>query len=542
MLPRSRIYSRAFLFAEYAHAQHFPATSAPCQRFASSSVIFLKRTALIFQCENKKSCFRQVLHVLRTAIKAVSTAGVNLRKQPDSTSNIIMDDLPPELQQIICSLLTPPELKPLRLASRQFAAAAIPHLIPRLFLFNHPDSCQVVQRIVNHSEFKKHVNTLVLDPRIVPYFEDFHAWADSLPSDWNVPEWSEWARNHGRGEWGIDVPWSWSHSIRRARMEYTKAFDEAEYSEDELINLWMIHKSVMNDPLSHNVWYPMVDTILTAFSHCPNLKNVVVTDHHYPWSSGAEKRARTFQDLPLALGPSHLSSDHTVLMGLDDIIASRLETFTIRGVKLASWLVMKVENFQNLKHLRIGVRDCEGDFNNILEPVLNAILNPQTLKIDFPLRHHGGNQSFSNLFNSTHWNQLLECHLTCICATEDELVNFFLRHVETMRAFSLSEMEIEGGTWPSFFCRLTGRFSALEEVEFLGLRSVHDFITDYTFSYLRAAQRFILEGGSLPKEERSEHRPESERSEDMEDCGRSMQPKLYPGLWEDYDSQINPFL
>ena len=76
-----------------------------------------------------------------------------------------MDKLPLELLQRICSFFSdsPKSLKPIRLVSKKFAAAGALYLIPRVFLFRHPDSFAEVNAIANHAVFCKHVTTLIMN-------------------------------------------------------------------------------------------------------------------------------------------------------------------------------------------------------------------------------------------------------------------------------------------------------------------------------------------------------------------------------------------
>lgn len=75
-------------------------------------------------------------------------------------NDVNMDTLPLELKQRICSFLTPKELKPLRLTSKIFAAAAGRYLIDRFILFNCPDSIATLGEIVRHEVFSKCITTL----------------------------------------------------------------------------------------------------------------------------------------------------------------------------------------------------------------------------------------------------------------------------------------------------------------------------------------------------------------------------------------------
>jgi hypothetical protein len=88
-----------------------------------------------------------------------------------------MDDLPLELKQRICSYLTPKDLKSLRWASNDYAAAAPRYMMPRIFLSNHPSSFQEIQKITDHPEMRYSVTTLVIDTRCLSLAPKYDQWA-----------------------------------------------------------------------------------------------------------------------------------------------------------------------------------------------------------------------------------------------------------------------------------------------------------------------------------------------------------------------------
>ncbi|KAG9676233.1 hypothetical protein KCU99_g4197, partial [Aureobasidium melanogenum] len=138
-----------------------------------------------------------------------------------------MDRLPPEIKQYICSFLTPNHLKALRLVSKDFAAAAIPHFIPRIFLFNHPDSCTEIQEIITHTEMRKYVNTIVIDPRDVLNFDGFEDWVDHMPAHWQIPRWKDYEPQFPP-EADIDgIVKTWNQAMETARELYLDHFKDA---------------------------------------------------------------------------------------------------------------------------------------------------------------------------------------------------------------------------------------------------------------------------------------------------------------------------
>jgi hypothetical protein len=88
-----------------------------------------------------------------------------------------MDDLPLELKQRVCSYLPTRDLKSFRSTAKFYAAATDRYLVPRIFLFNHPDSFQEIQDITNHPELRHSVTTMVVDTSCLRPFPKFEKWA-----------------------------------------------------------------------------------------------------------------------------------------------------------------------------------------------------------------------------------------------------------------------------------------------------------------------------------------------------------------------------
>lgn len=87
-----------------------------------------------------------------------------------------MDTLPLELKQRICSYLAPKDLKSLRLASKVYSIAACRYLLGRVFLLNHPDSCQEAWDIANHPDLSHCVTTLVVDTSCLRSYPRYAQW------------------------------------------------------------------------------------------------------------------------------------------------------------------------------------------------------------------------------------------------------------------------------------------------------------------------------------------------------------------------------
>ncbi|KAH0271102.1 hypothetical protein KCU91_g7616, partial [Aureobasidium melanogenum] len=87
-----------------------------------------------------------------------------------------MDTLPLELKQRVCSYLAPKDLKSLRLASKVYSIAACRYLLRRIFLLNHPDSCQEAWDIATHPDLSHCVTTLVVDTSCLRSYPKYAQW------------------------------------------------------------------------------------------------------------------------------------------------------------------------------------------------------------------------------------------------------------------------------------------------------------------------------------------------------------------------------
>ncbi|KAG9526140.1 hypothetical protein KCV07_g893, partial [Aureobasidium melanogenum] len=155
-----------------------------------------------------------------------------------------MEKLPFELKQRVCSFLQadPKLLKPIRLVSKQFADAAAPYLLPRIFLVKHRDSCAEVREIADHAIFSKHITTLIVDPSNLKNHKSFQKWV--------------------------------------AVKKVTKALRKSQE------HYWKAQRQIAAYQSTEEFRRCFLDTIAYAFKMCPNLVNIVIA----PPQSGQNQR------------------------------------------------------------------------------------------------------------------------------------------------------------------------------------------------------------------------------------------------------------
>ncbi|KAG9687887.1 hypothetical protein KCU95_g9281, partial [Aureobasidium melanogenum] len=194
-----------------------------------------------------------------------------------------MEKLPLELKQRVCSFLhaNPKLLKPIRLVSKQFADAAAPYLIPRLFLVKHRDSCAEVREIANHAILSKHVTTLVVDPSNLKNHKSFKKWVDehthlrhSYPDWWDFkPDDIDYDED---GDPLLDTfaaRSKWSNANKKFDAAVKKVTKALKKSQEPY---WKAQRQIAAYQTTEEFRRCFLDTIAHAFKMCPNLVNIVV--------------------------------------------------------------------------------------------------------------------------------------------------------------------------------------------------------------------------------------------------------------------------
>lgn len=108
---------------------------------------------------------------------------------------------------------------------------------------------------------------------------------------------------------------------------------------------------------------------------------------------------------------------------------------------------------------------------------------------------------------STKWPKLREIGLNDILTTEDELLDFLLRHKDSLRRLSLSYIYLQEGSWTSFLERIGGKLPKLKKIKLRGDLSdlewgTYEFAVpgcgdDYDEPFQQAAEKFFMYGGDL---------------------------------------------
>lgn len=427
----------------------------------------------------------------------------------------IMDKLPPELLQRICSSFSgsPNELKPIRLVSKRFAAAAALYLIPRVFLFKHQDSYAEARAIAGHPIFCKHVTTLIMDLTPLKQFG-----------------FVDWLRTRD--------------DFQESHYNYNGR--DTERLIDAQKKTWMSHEQLRYEQAQTGTKQAILDTVSAIFQACPNLTNIVfalTAGKH----SADEKKYRFFK----AIKPQKNSWNEKERRSRGDpVLWDVMRPIEQRKTGLSSLTItntaMKCAKyadhgsttvFNTLKHLRIGFRyrTCNPKTKFGVDPqeILSAAHHLQTFWIDAAIWIDDAYDVDDDLRSicSADFKDLI---LSGVVVSEDALVEFLLRYSHSLQRLSFGEIYLTSGNWESVARRISCQMSVLRGVQIININSRGTEEEDwFTPSYHRAIESFILKGGEIPEPTTLADYPEEEFDDSWDEDTANR--KIEDGLWKDYD-------
>lgn len=145
--------------------------------------------------------------------------------------------------------------------------------------------------------------------------------------------------------------------------------------------------------------------------------------------------------------------------------------------------------------------------------ILSEARELRVLKLELPQWDPQGESEYVRLDHAlpdTHFPHLYELALSQCAVEGDWLVDFLLRHKETLRRLSMSNMSLPAvrPSWRDVFTRISGQLPRLHKVNLHGgfhREYCHPIFFEYNYStesmaYTQAMEMFILRGGKYPTE------------------------------------------
>lgn len=437
-----------------------------------------------------------------------------------------MDALPLELKQRICSFLTPKELKPLRLTSKIFAAAAGRYFINRFILFNCSESVAALREITDHEVFSKHITTLVCDTSFLTASPSCQSHDYAFPS----PSWDDYRprtlvlddkESYGSLTKGV---------MRRAHDKYQAA---CKYWEAKKRDSKVHHerfKALMRNQTSEARHLEMAATIRDALQKCPRLRSLILSGRH----SSVIKRRR-YDVLGIEVRETNATCywSRLLVQALGDL--SQLTSLTLIRTGMEKLAGSRESiTLPNLKHFRINQlseRQFSKEDARNCALVLRTANSLETLSLSLPRSY------ITNIVNSVRSDRLRICLLCFYSVNGDAMVDFLLHHAATLQRLGISQGDADPA-WSPVFSGIAGRMPALQRVQFENLerRPLH-YMTQES---AQEAERFVAFGGSVPML-RYERGFLGENYEHNRGTYTDVPKRneLLPDLWQDYEGFAN---
>lgn len=471
-----------------------------------------------------------------------------------------MDKLPLELKQRICSFLhaSPRLLKPIRLVSKDFASAAAPYLIPRLFLFRHPDSCAEVKAIVEHPVFSKYVTTLVVDLSVLKSHDNIESWIeDHTELEYEEVEWSDFEPDGQEyDEYGpVLETCALSNKFHAQRERFYEARQEATRSlQSEYEGNWKAHQDIVRIQASTSFQSLFLETVTHTFKICPNLTNIVISPP-VQIQDVIARRTRIFEDiLPISASWVRPKDSFPVDFQLREMLQATnhslcgLNSLTIIDFPFGCSGKIEIESLKSLtslKHVRISHNRLNFDpttkLNLNQEVALQAAHSLETLWVEMPA-HIYEHVNANSLLRATDSRSLRDILLSNVCVSENVLVDFLLRHASSLQHLSFG-LALSTGSWVSTLRRISGRMEKLERVQLTGITETRESeMVTFSSEWCLKARNFLTKGTELPEPVPYDQFYEFEE-ERSSNCSSPLRNHILPedGLWEEYDGEVNSY-
>lgn len=424
-----------------------------------------------------------------------------------------METLPLEVKQMICSCLTPKDLKSVRLTLKDLSDAATIYLIPRLFLFYHPDSCAEIKQIVEHPIFSKHIDTFVFDPSLLIHYSSCREWIKT-----SAPRWCRYSEEAAKNRQ--------KSPSRRSK--------------------WEAHYKMQVSQAQPGVYRLVFDSIAHAFSACPKLTNLVIATNH--GEGGHAMRAKTFKGVPLDdrafYSPPNPDECMLSLSEILSAVPKSLHSLSIIDAPLKDYSPPTLTFFQELKHLRFSFGD-KCDYFPVPESALIQLVQTahsvETMWID-QSNYIATFETEGKFLQAIHSSHLRDCMLAGFSPSVENLVRFFLRHANSLTQLDIGKCCLLQEDWSSVLERVSCSLLHLERIQlcdlYAGVGESDDYGQTLSLAYERKAARYIQSGDEFPEESLARDTSQDGEEPDFNGSERSMQIPD-EGLWADYERLAN---
>lgn len=387
-----------------------------------------------------------------------------------------MDRLPLELLHAICQYLDASDVGNFRLLSKTFAAVGTQYLLPQIHTLFHPESLQRLESISKHPVYSQYVTSL------------FHE-GGTLSKFYTVEDWECHINIRPQREETPELPPDTSSD--REKRAYMRALRKANldsrrhYSSKELAEGWENHERLLNMQTVLRATDSDEKLLQQAMSRLPRLRSISCCTDNYG-RGGTPAMERLFGSgfmLPTAdVGHEEYNGYGfftKLLLGVD-FANTKLE---VLSADLVDWRFLATEDsvFARIKNsarqlktlaLNLSTSDENWDFEEGHEYLETGRLReflaaaPDLTELDVRFdrceEYHGYMAELSMIVRGFTWPNLVSVELHNVMASEQELLEFFERHVGTLKQVVLHDLTLSDGTWISTLKQMRQTLSLTE--------------------------------------------------------------------------------
>ncbi|KAM3425375.1 hypothetical protein BST61_g7321 [Cercospora zeina] len=445
-------------------------------------------------------------------------------------------ELPTELIEIICGDCSVKQIKALRLTCQSWRNVADGYLFPDLMTVMTRDSMETAQLIAGDPRFCKGPTALRVQGDRLRSLE-FESWKVKMAKEIRSEA------RHARGEY-LEMFRRISREQRRnldphdeARLQslksVAKTLNKPDYSDSELRDRFNHYSTLVLEGTQIITDGTVQRCVQTVFEKCPRLlvldftlANELFTQTHRGIETfrrglvvpfGDVDRYQEGLDAMIAIILAAADAEYspqTLRMGrvtshlVNRPNLSRAMPQFLANVENLEWVLstpwfegVPMMNSSELRKIMTDFR--EGHFLKFMESTISL----RTLKIIMPCTKDEDDPraDLSNVVGSISWPHLRSFAISNIRAESTNLVNFLLRHADTLECLEMTEIQLHG-EWSNCFPRFAGKLPRLKGVRLGGVfkEVVNNVSLTFTHGprgtsrsteYSRKVAQYIIRGG-----------------------------------------------
>lgn len=364
----------------------------------------------------------------------------------------------------------------LRLTCKSLGEVGLEYLLPEVELLFTSKSFDRLRQISEHPALSRHVKSLVYRVDSVYEHVDHVDWSSLLHS--RYVQRLTWA-DHARYGDAHPPPYASDREVRAWRRTQKKKLPPIP-TQRQQNKMWRNYQALWHEQQSlrdNGFGRAQIDAIVARLT---GLRSIVLSNFSGVCQEDLEAypRSRALLKMNEGINANILGdSGHSHACGVPQLL-SLIQAIDCNGIGmeslyfgLVSWRLFQCEEATDLLirtvqllkalNMRIMVNGGEGcECAELFEQgkpqaFLRSLLKLEVFDVSFRYMYMKGLPmpmvNLGSLIATTRWNSLREVSLGSLRTNQHELVDFFERHVETLRVMKLGRIDMREGSWPGVF-------------------------------------------------------------------------------------------